>query len=129
VEFESPYPGCREPSGLLPTSPAVTGDGPYPYSTWSHRPQVRSIVLLTGRATYVPQAAVTSGIQRTLTVTWRAPLGWAPASDLGWGRRLKLHGMQEVITGLGWTGLLCPHRGGTWVGGRSHNEVVAGCTV
>jgi hypothetical protein len=57
---------------------------------------VRSLVVLAGRATRVPQAAVTSGIQRTVTVNSRRPLDWAPASDLGWGKRPKLHGMQGV---------------------------------
>jgi hypothetical protein len=53
-------------------------------------------VVLAGRATHVPQAAVTSGIQRALTVTQSRPLGWAPVPDLQWGRRPKLHGMQGV---------------------------------
>jgi hypothetical protein len=35
----------------------------------------------------VPQAAVTSGIERTTTVTSRRPVGWALVPDLGWGRR------------------------------------------
>jgi hypothetical protein len=37
--------------------------------------------------------AVSTGQSRSLS---RRPLGWAPAPDLGWGRRPKLHGMQGV---------------------------------
>jgi hypothetical protein len=48
------------------------------------------------RATRVPQAAGTSGIQRSVTVTSRRPVGWAHGCDLGWGTRPKLHGMQGV---------------------------------
>src|SRR4029453_17071425 len=33
-------------------------------------------------------------MQRTVTVNSRRPVGWAHISDLGWGRRPKLHGMQ-----------------------------------
>jgi hypothetical protein len=59
-------------------------------------PSGSSLSVLTGRATHVPEAAVTSGIQRTLTVTRSKPLGWPPVPDLRWGRRPKLHGMQGV---------------------------------
>jgi hypothetical protein len=46
-------------------------------------PSGTSIAILAGRATYVPQAAVTSGIQRTFTVTPRGLFGRMQASDLG----------------------------------------------
>jgi hypothetical protein len=39
-------------------------------------------LVLAGRATHVPQAAVTNGIQRTVTVTRKRLLGWAHARDL-----------------------------------------------
>lgn len=52
---------------------------------------------LAGRATRMPQAAVTSGIQRTLTVNQRGPLSWLTAPDLGDSPAEKLHGMQGVI--------------------------------
>ena len=38
---------------------------------------------LADRAIRVPQAAGTSGIRGTVTVTSKMPMGWAPASDLG----------------------------------------------
>jgi hypothetical protein len=56
---------------------------------------LREVVVLAGRATRVPQAAGTSGIQRIVTVTRRRPLGWAHAPDLGWGRGRNC--MQGVI--------------------------------
>jgi hypothetical protein len=46
--------------------------------TWQPSPARGMAAGLTGRATCVPEAAVTSGIQRTTTVTRRGPLGWAP---------------------------------------------------
>jgi hypothetical protein len=49
----------------------------------------------------VPQAAVTSGIQRTLTVNQRGPLSWLTAPDLGDSAAEKLHGMQEVKACIG----------------------------
>ena len=60
-----------------------------------------TIVVLAGRATRVPQAAGTSGIHRTVTVSTRGLWYWARGSDVGWGRRLKLHGMQGVSRQLG----------------------------
>jgi hypothetical protein len=42
------------------------------------------------------QAAVTSGIQRTVTVTPRGPLSGPSAPDQGERSRPKLHGMQGV---------------------------------
>jgi hypothetical protein len=59
-------------------------------------PAPDALLVLAGRATRVPQAAVTSGIPRTITVTSGRPMGWTRASDLGWGRSPKLHGMQGV---------------------------------
>jgi len=61
-------------------------------------PAPDALLVLAGRATRVPQAAVTSGIPRTITVTPRRPMGWTHASDLGWGRSPKLHGMQALTT-------------------------------
>ena len=55
-----------------------------------------SMVVGASRATRVPEAAVTSGMQRSVTVTRRRRLGRAHAADLGRGRRPKLHGMQGV---------------------------------
>ena len=83
--MESSHPGCREPSGLFPTRRRVTEDGPRPLGALEPSPPGSSIVVLTGRATRVPQAAGTGGIQRTITVTSRRPVGWAPVPDLGWG--------------------------------------------
>jgi hypothetical protein len=40
---------------------------------------VRSIVVLTGRATHAPQAAGTSAFWRAVTVTLRRPMAWAGA--------------------------------------------------
>jgi hypothetical protein len=72
------------------------------WPSWSRRRHLRTIVVLAGRATDVPEAAVTNGMQRSTTVTPRRPMGWAPVSDLRRGSRAKLHGMQEVrpATGL-----------------------------
>jgi hypothetical protein len=44
-----------------------------------------SIAVLAGRATHMPQAGVTSGVQRTVTVSSRRALHWVPVPDLGWG--------------------------------------------
>ncbi len=89
-------PGCREPSGLLPTSRWTPRTGLTLRPSWEPSPPRANVVLLGNRATHVPQAAVTSGIQRTVTVSRRGPMAWAVGSDLGWGRRPKLHGMQGV---------------------------------
>ena len=43
----------------------------------SHCRQVRAGLVLTGRATRVPQAAVTSSIQRTVTVNLAGPISWS----------------------------------------------------
>jgi hypothetical protein len=40
------------------------------------------VVVLAGRATRVPQAADTNGIQRIVTVTRSRPLGWTHVPDL-----------------------------------------------
>ena len=96
--MESSHPGCREPSGLFSTRRRVAEDGPRPLGALEPSPPGSSIVVLTGRATRVPQAAGTGGIQRTITVTSRRPVGWAPVPDLVWGRSPKLHGMQGVRT-------------------------------
>jgi hypothetical protein len=86
------------PRALSSANDAVVArDGPTLRSSWSHRRQV-SLVVLAGRAIRVPQAAVTSGIQRTVTVTRRRESGWVHGPHLGWGRRPKLHGMQAVST-------------------------------
>jgi hypothetical protein len=89
-------PGCREPSGLLPTMQWLPRSGLTPWPCWEPLPPRSRNVVLAGRATHVPQAAVTSGIQRTVTVTSRRPVGWVHAADLGWGSGPKLHGMQGV---------------------------------
>ena len=52
---------CRETFGLLPTRRDVTDDQPHPPDSWSRRRHLRIIVLLAGRATHMPYAAVTSG--------------------------------------------------------------------
>jgi hypothetical protein len=67
-----------------------------------------SAFILTGRATRVPQAAVTNGIQRTIMVTPGSPLCWALASDLACWSRPKLHGMQGVTKAR--IGLVVPGR-------------------
>jgi hypothetical protein len=95
VEFESPHPAAASPPALAHEA-AVTEDGLTHRSSWEPSPPRASPVVLVGRATRVPQAAGTSAIQRTLTVTSRRPVGWAHAPDLGWGSGPKLHGMQAV---------------------------------
>jgi hypothetical protein len=66
------------------------------WAGWEVLPPGASTVVLAGRATHVPQAAVTSGNQRTVTVTRRRSLNRLPAPDLGKRSRAKLHGMQGV---------------------------------
>jgi hypothetical protein len=94
-------------SGLrpLPTKWWVIGGRPHPPGQLEPSPSGASIVGLVGRATAVPEAAVTSGIQRTTMVTRKEPEGWAPVPDLGRRRRPKLHGMQGVKVNIGlWPG-------------------------
>jgi hypothetical protein len=85
-------PGCREPHGLSPTRRLSPRAGLTQRSSWSRRSQVPSSAFLPT----VPPRATSSGHQRIVTVNWRRPLDWVPASELGWGRRPKLHGMQGV---------------------------------
>jgi hypothetical protein len=91
-------PGCREPSGLLPTrrwSPR-TGLALYPLCELgtvtfrcepgrSHRP-CHPPAISSGQQRY---AAVGHGHLQDLD-------GWTPGSDPGWGSGPKLHGMQGV---------------------------------
>src|SRR5215213_5308420 len=70
-------PSCREPSGLLPTRRGVTKDAPFLRASWEPLPPGASTAVLVGRATHVPQAAVTSGIQRTVTVNLAGPISWS----------------------------------------------------
>jgi hypothetical protein len=67
----------------------VTGDGTHPLVSWKPSPPGGELVVLAGRATRVPQAAVTSGIQRIATLTPRRPIGWAHGSDLGLGEEAE----------------------------------------
>jgi hypothetical protein len=69
------------PSRLV--NDTVSHPGPAsPAPIWSRRRQPEAVLVLAGRATRVPQAAGTSGIPRTITVTPRRPVGWAHAPDL-----------------------------------------------
>ena len=74
----------------------VTEDGPHLWDSWVPLPPGENIVVLAGRATRVPQAAVTSGMQRSVTVTSRGPLSWMLPTDLGLRQGATLHGMQGV---------------------------------
>jgi hypothetical protein len=74
----------------------VTEDGPHPPAQLVPSLPGPNIVVLAGRATHVPEGAGVSGIQRTVTVTPIEPVDWTRGSDLGWGSRPKLHGMQGV---------------------------------
>jgi hypothetical protein len=69
------------------------GSRPRPGSPPGAKPTV-----LAGRATHVPQAAVTSGTQRTATVTRTGSLSWLSAPDLGNRTAEKLHGMQALMS-------------------------------
>ena len=64
------YGPCQRGSGLPRTGRTL-------WANWSHRRHVPSIVVLTSRATCVPQAAVTSGIQRSAKVTASGLMAWA----------------------------------------------------
>jgi hypothetical protein len=109
-----------EVEGLVPELPralralalgtVITEDAPHPVAELKPSRPGGSVVVLSGRATRVPQAAVASGIQRTITVTRTGPLGWAPVPDLRWGRSPKLHGMQGVRTRILWTRWPVPSR-------------------
>jgi hypothetical protein len=59
---------CRAAFAACPPSRGCR-DGPHPPAELEPEPSCASVVVLAGRATHVPQAAVTSGIQRTTTVT------------------------------------------------------------
>jgi hypothetical protein len=59
------HPAAASPSGLLPTRSGLPGMGLTLRSRRSRRRDRVSSVVLAGRATRVPYAAVTSGIQRT----------------------------------------------------------------
>src|SRR5215216_4902528 len=98
VQWSSSLPNhaCRERSGLLPARRWVTKDGPRPPVELGAVAACWERVVLAGRAARVPEAAVMSGNQRTLTVNRRESMSWAHAPDLGWGRRPKLHGMQGL---------------------------------
>jgi len=95
VEFESPHPAAASLPGSW-----QRGAGHRAWASPSGQLEPLSpggsIVGLAARATRVPQAAVTSGIQRTTTVTQRRPLAWPHAADLGDLPAEKLHGMQGV---------------------------------
>ena len=62
---------CRATSGNLPTRHMVTEDGSHLRRGGDDHRQALSNVVLGGRATRMPEGAVTSGIQRTITVTSR----------------------------------------------------------
>jgi hypothetical protein len=79
----------------------VTGDEPHPPVELGAVAAGVSVAMLAGLATRVPQAAVTSGIQRSTTVILLGPLRWARVSDLGSQSSPKLHGMQEVTSPAG----------------------------
>jgi hypothetical protein len=61
----------------------VTEDRPRPHRELGAVVATASFVALAGRATHVPHATTTSGIQQTTTVTQRRPLGWMLATDPG----------------------------------------------
>jgi hypothetical protein len=87
------------PPSRLAYEALVTAGGPHRAVEPEPSPLGASVVVLVGRAIRVPEAAGTSGMQRSATVTQRRPLDRAPTPDLGWKRRPKLHGMQGVIAG------------------------------
>jgi hypothetical protein len=70
----------------------VTEDGPRPLRELGTVPPGASLVVLAGRATREPQAAVTSGIQGTVTVIRDNRCAMPGVADLGEQDRLKLHG-------------------------------------
>jgi hypothetical protein len=68
-----PTHACRGPVALA-NQAVVTRNGPHPLVELAPLPPGASIVVLAGRATHVPQAAGTNGIQRTATVTPTSPV-------------------------------------------------------
>jgi hypothetical protein len=116
---KSPRPGAAS----LPTlaqDAVVTEDGPHPVGELEPSPPGRSIVVLAGGATRVPQAAVTSGVQRTVMVTRRTPLRRSRVADLGWGRGPKLPGMQGVMSAA------CQSARACWRGRSRQNSLPSG---
>jgi hypothetical protein len=95
---------CREPLALG-HDPVVIADGPHPQVSWEPSPPGASRVVLTGRATRVPQAAVTSGIQRSLTVNLRGPFVRMHAPDRGWARSPNCMACKRSRR-IGWLSLL-----------------------
>ena len=94
-------PAAASPQALGQEA-VVTEDGPHPLDELEPSPPRRCIVVPAGRATRVPQATVTSGIQRSVTVTRRRSLIGPSAPDLENRGSPKLHGMQGVKrVGLG----------------------------
>jgi hypothetical protein len=63
-----PLPRALRP---LAYEPVVTEDGPRPLTELGAVAIRWSVIVLAGRATRMPQGAVTSGIQRSITVTPR----------------------------------------------------------
>jgi hypothetical protein len=95
VEFESPHPAAASPPGSCHKA-VVTKDGPHPpgelrtvAARWERRRSRRPC----------HPRAIRSGQERYPAVShghFEGPMGWTHIPDLGWGRRSKLHGMQEV---------------------------------
>lgn len=67
VEFASPDPAAASPPGSCPLGDRSPRTGLARYASWEPLPSGASLVVLAGRATRGPQAAVTSGMQRTVT--------------------------------------------------------------
>ena len=105
----------------------VTEDRPYRLAKLEPSPPCGGIVVRVGRATHVPQATVTSGIWRIVTVTPGGPLPWAVATDLHRCHSDKGHGMQGVIAGsMAFRRLACD---GLFGAGRSDLDAWVGCIV
>jgi hypothetical protein len=92
-------PAAASTSGLLPTRTGSPRTGATLRPSWEPSPP--SAEHRRSRRPCHPRA-ISSGIQRTLTVTRRGPFGWVHLSDLGWGSGPKLHGMQ-VVSGWAWS--------------------------
>jgi hypothetical protein len=71
------------------------------WAGWEPSPPDASVAVLASRATGVPQAAVASGIQGTVTVTPTGLFRWTLVSDPGRRDGGKLHGMQGVTLWIG----------------------------
>ena len=93
MEFEYPHLAAASPSGLLATRQWITEDRPHP------RVGLGTVTARCGQSRSCRPChprAISSGHQRSITVTQTAPFSCTTAPDLGIRNTEKVHGMQGV---------------------------------